>query len=155
MTQEILNYFKGDILAAETYLSKYKASTEDNPEQTLKRIANTFIAQEKVRINAALRNMDKNFDNLSDKGKNYINKILGDHTFLENHINSLFSNFKYVVPGGSVLENAGLQNYSSLSNCFVIEQPQDSYASIMKNREYSIQLMKRRKLMRHYIVIYK
>ena len=39
--------------------------------------------------------------------------------------------FKYIIPGGSVMSGCGTGALVSLSNCFVIGSPKDSYAEIM------------------------
>ena len=62
----------------------------------------------------------------------------------EEEIYELFKNFKYVIPGGSVMAGLGTGSLVSLSNCFVLGSPKDSYASIMKVRNQQVQLMKRR-----------
>lgn len=53
--------------------------------------------------------------------------------------------FKYIIPQGSPM--AGIGNpfqFMSLSNCFVVHNPYDSYAGIMKTDEQLAFLMKRR-----------
>ena len=62
----------------------------------------------------------------------------------EEAIYQLFKDFKYIIPGGSVMSGAGTGQLVSLSNCFVIGSPKDSYAEIMKTRSQQAQLMKRR-----------
>jgi ribonucleoside-diphosphate reductase alpha chain len=60
-------------------------------------------------------------------------------------IYELFKDFKYVIPGGSMLYGIGnTHSFSSLGNCFVIGDTTDSYGSICKIDEEQIQLMKRR-----------
>lgn len=57
----------------------------------------------------------------------------------------LLANFKYIVPQGSIMASAGRTDIvTSLSNCFVVGQPEDSYGGIMKKDEQLAQLMKRR-----------
>ena len=54
-------------------------------------------------------------------------------------------NFKYLIPQGSPM--AGIGNpfqFMSLSNCFVVHNPYDSYAGIMRTDEQLAFLMKRR-----------
>jgi len=63
----------------------------------------------------------------------------------EEEIYELFKGFKYLVPGGS--QESGIGNdltKTSLSNCFVIDSPIDSYGGIYRTDEEQVQLMKRR-----------
>lgn len=62
----------------------------------------------------------------------------------EDEIYNLFKNFKYIIPAGSVMSGLGTGNLVSLSNCFVLDSPKDSYSSIMMTRLYQAELMKRR-----------
>jgi ribonucleoside-diphosphate reductase alpha chain len=56
-----------------------------------------------------------------------------------------FDHFKYIVPQGSIMSNLGNDFvFGSLSNCFVIASPEDSYGGIMRADEELVQLMKRR-----------
>lgn len=125
--EEVLNsclkYFNNDKLAASTFLSKYsmrdKNSFEENPDDMHHRLAKEYARIEK--------------------------RFGGEHQLSEDEIYNLFEHFKYIVPGGSVMSGLGNPNYiGSLSNCFVAGQPEDSYASIMKYRDYQVELMKRR-----------
>lgn len=60
-------------------------------------------------------------------------------------IMELFHHFKYVIPQGSIMATLGKPyKIASLSNCFVVGQPYDSYSGIMKKDEELVQLMKRR-----------
>jgi ribonucleoside-diphosphate reductase alpha chain len=63
----------------------------------------------------------------------------------EDEIYSLFEDFKYVVPQGSPMSGVG-NNFQiqSLSNCFVIASPEDSYGGILKTDQEQVQIMKRR-----------
>ena len=65
-------------------------------------------------------------------------------SFSEDYIYSLFKDFKYVIPGGSIMASLGSYSTNSLSNCFVIDSPKDNYTSIMETRTHQIHLMKRR-----------
>lgn len=111
-----LEYFNGDELAATTWRNKYAAEGEENPDDTHRRMAKEFARIE----------------------QKY------PHPMSEEEIYELFKNFKYVIPGGSVMAGLGTGSLVSLSNCFVLGNPKDSYASIMKVRNQQVQLMKRR-----------
>lgn len=121
---ELIKYFKGDEFAASTWLNKYALKDkngnviEKTPDDMHRRLAKEF---------ARIENSYNDIDKMS-----------------EDDIFELFKDFKYVIPGGSVLSGLGNNKPVSLSNCFVIDSPKDSYDSIMKTRNYQCQLMKRR-----------
>lgn len=54
------------------------------------------------------------------------------------------SEFNNIVPQGSVMAVLGTDIVGSLSNCFVIGQPYDSYSGILHKDEELVSLMKRR-----------
>ena len=62
----------------------------------------------------------------------------------EEKIYQLFKNFKYVVPQGSIMATLGNNFIGSLSNCFVVGQPVDSYGGILEKDEELVHLMRRR-----------
>ena len=117
-------YFKGDDLAANVFVSKYAVTDdegnflESTPEDMHKR-----MSEEYARI-------EVNFG--------------GENKLSKEEIFDLFKDWT-IIPGGSVMNGLGNPFYvGSLSNCFVAPPPADSYSSIMKNREILVQLMKRR-----------
>ena len=118
MNKELLDYFKGDELAASTWENKYKFEDEKTPLDMYKRLAKEFSRIES-------------------------NYYKDDFIYDENSIENAFKNM-YIIPGGSILANCGTGKPVSLSNCFVIESPKDSYSSIMKCRDFQVELMKRR-----------
>lgn len=68
-----------------------------------------------------------------------------NNSLKEEEIYELFKDFKYVIPGGSILYGCGNKHsHTSLGNCFVIGDSTDSYGSILKIDEEQAQLMKRR-----------
>lgn len=127
-----LEYFKGDELAASTWRNKYAADREQTPDDTHRRLAREFGRIEN-NYNWKVRDRMK----LSNYG--YQRDVLTDDSIYE-----LFKDFKYIIPGGSVMSGCGTGALVSLSNCFVIGSPKDSYAEIMKTRSQQAQLMKRR-----------
>lgn len=130
-----LEYFKGDGLAASTWRNKYAAEGEQTPDDTHKRLAKEFA---RVESNYNWKsNIDRAFSNLSNYG--YVRPQLDEEAIYQ-----LFKDFKYIIPGGSVMSGCGTGALVSLSNCFVIGSPKDSYAEIMKTRSQQAQLMKRR-----------
>lgn len=120
----LIQYFKGDELASKVWLDKYALRDsnnnvlEESPQQMHIRMAKEF-----ARIEA---------------------KYGGKRALTEDKILKYFNNFKYIIPGGSVMAVLGSPMIGSLSNCFVIGQPEDSYSGIMKLREEQAHLMKRR-----------
>lgn len=129
-----LEYFKGDELAASTWRNKYAADREQTPDDTHRRLAREFARVESnydwhMSTNKALK--------LSNYG--YQRPQLDEEAIYQ-----LFKDFKYIIPGGSVMSGCGTGALVSLSNCFVIGSPKDSYAEIMKTRSQQAQLMKRR-----------
>ena len=107
-----------------------------------RRMAKQFARIEKDYYYKALDkgkdNYNTNKSNLSEYGK-YVNYLT------EESIYQLFKNFKSVIPGGSVMSMLGNPyQIGSMSNCFVIGQPEDSYSGIMFKRGEQVQLMKRR-----------
>lgn len=130
-----LEYFKGDELAASTWRNKYAAEKEQTPDDTHRRLAREFArVEDNYRWKGVI---DKVFSDLSNYGYQRPNLD-------EEAIYQLFKDFKYIIPGGSVMSGAGTGQLVSLSNCFVIGSPKDSYAEIMKTRSQQAQLMKRR-----------
>ena len=127
-----LEYFKGDELAASTWRNKYAAEGEQTPDDTHWRMAEEF-----ARIESKYQWNESNRMKLSNYG--YQRAWLNSRDIYE-----LFKDFKYIIPGGSVMSGCGTGALVSLSNCFVIGSPKDSYAEIMKTRSQQAQLMKRR-----------
>ena len=111
-------YFNGDELAASVWKSKYAAEGELTPDDTHRRLAKEFARKIKER----------------EQGSPYT----------EERIYELFKNFRFIVPQGSVMSILGTGTIASLSNCFVIGQPKDSYSGILYKDEQLVQLMKRR-----------
>ena len=122
--QLALEYFAGDELAAKVFLDKY--TLRDNQQNLLeatpmhmhRRIASEFARIEK-----------KKFSN----------------PMSEEQIFGLLDGFKYIIPQGSPMFGIG-NNYQliSLSNCYVVDSPKDSYGGIMKIDEELAQISKRR-----------
>lgn len=131
-----LEYFKGDELAASTWRNKYAADREQTPDDTHRRLAREFA---RVESNYYWRSdVDRAFfSKLSNYG--YVRPQLDEESIYQ-----LFKDFKYIIPGGSVMSGCGTGALVSLSNCFVIGSPKDSYSEIMKTRSQQAQLMKRR-----------
>ena len=140
MTEELLNYFNGDELAASTWLNKYAKRdehgniVEQTPADMHKRMAKEFARIEKQYNDNALPFDQEKFSKHYHKRK----------PLTEKRIFELFNKFKYVIPAGSVMAGLGADKPVSLSNCFVLPSPEDSYSSIMMTRLNQAELMKRR-----------
>ena len=140
MTEELLNYFNGDELAASTWLNKYAKRdehgniVEQTPADMHRRMAKEFARIEKQYDDNALSFDQEKFSKHYHKRK----------PLTEKRIFELFNKFKYVIPAGSVMAGLGADKPVSLSNCFVLPSPEDSYSSIMMTRLNQAELMKRR-----------
>ena len=143
MGSKLLNYFNGDELAANVWQGKYAQEGEETPNDMHKRLAKEFAKVEfNYQLTEPLKNSDlkthkDRIEKLSKYGK--IRKNLD-----EEDIYNFFKDFKYIIPQGSIMSQLGAKSIGSLSNCFVIGQPEDSYGGIFQKDEEMAQLMKRR-----------
>lgn len=136
-----IEYFKGDELAASTWLKKYALKDDDavfekTPSDMHKRMAKLFFEVEDRYI---AQESHCNKLTLSEYG--YNRKPLTEERIFE-----LFDKFKYVIPAGSVMSGLGSDMPVSLSNCYVVTLQSDDLDSIFKICNEQSQLMKRRKL---------
>lgn len=137
MTDKLLRYFNGDELAAGVWLSKYAIEGEETPDDMHKRMAKEFARVEnKYQTNEPQNGHDKWLD-ISDYGATR-------KGLTEESIYNLFKDFKYIIPQGSIMSQLGAPSIGSLSNCFVIGEPENSYGGIFQKDEEMVQLMKRR-----------
>lgn len=118
-----LRYFNGEPLPADTFLSKYALRDlsnnllESNPDQMHWRMAKEFARIETGKFK---------------------------EPYSAEFIYELFKDFGYIIPQGSPMYGIGNPRAISLSNCFVISCPDDSYSSIHKTDEELTQISKRR-----------
>ena len=118
-----LEYFNGNSLQSEVWVNKYALKDADgniyekNPDDMHKRISGEL-------------------SRIEDKYPNPVS---------EDKIYGLLKNFKYIIPAGSPMAGIGndLQTVS-LSNCYVIDNSNDSYGGIFLADQEQAQLMKRR-----------
>lgn len=117
-------YFNQDELAAKVFLDKYSLRDneqnilEPTPREMHRRIASEFARIEKSKFKKPIT---------------------------EDEIFSLLDGFKYIIPQGSPMFGIGNRyQLVSLSNCYVVEAPQDSYGGILKTDEELAQISKRR-----------
>ena len=118
-----VEYFDGDTLAADVWVTKYALRDADEhyyeltPTDMHRRIAREFARIE----------------------QKYPNPMSEDEIF------NLLDKFKYLIPQGSPMSGIGNDyQMQSLSNCFVIPPPADSYGSILLADQRQAQIMKRR-----------
>lgn len=123
-------YFNGDSLAADVWVKKYALRdnegnlVEKTPDDMHKRLAREF-----ARIEAKYPNP------MSENEIYDLLKKTGD----------LDLGMGYIVPQGSPMSAIGNPyKLQSLSNCFVIESPSDSYGGILFADQEQAQIMKRR-----------
>lgn len=128
-------YFAGDELALHAWISKYRLGDE-SLDEFFERIASEFARLDTFVGKATNLPSDK-LDALSGYGKS----IVGNDPFARFY--HLFYNFKYIIPGGSVLAGIGSGKPVSLSNCFVIPT-NDSIEDIFKTASNMSQIYKRR-----------
>lgn len=139
--QACLKYFDGDELACSVWMSKYALKIGDDeflektPEQMHRRMAKEFARIEErntITLPPLL------LEQLSDYGKQ--RPHLNEETIF-----SLFDQFRFVIPQGSVMAALGNhQMIASLSNCVVLPAVYDSYGGIFRTDEQLAQLFKRR-----------
>ena len=119
-----LAYFNGDELATNVFITKYCLRNEKGvflertPDDMHRRMASEFARIEKKFIGPSLT---------------------------EEEIFAYLENFKYIVPQGSPMMGIGNDYVNvSLSNCVVVNNPQDSVSSIMDAGKDLANLFKRR-----------
>ena len=140
MDDKLLKYFHGDDFAASTWENKYALRKdgeliEHSPDEMHMRLANKFAdIERRYRISYSPYTSDHYKRIYAD-----MHKGLDYETIYE-----LFKNFEYIIPAGSVMSGLGSEKPVSLSNCFVLPSPKDSYPSIMETRMKQVELMKRR-----------
>lgn len=133
-------YFKGDELAATTWMNKYALrDTEGRFVEASPVAMHRRMAREFARIEASYAPVDGDRRaQLSPYGRSR-------ERLDEERIFNLLDGFRDVVPQGSVMASLGdPYRLASLSNCVVIPPPVDSYAGIFHNDEQLAQLFKRR-----------
>lgn len=120
---ESLDYFAGNKIAASVFVGKYALKDESGAIlESTPRAMHHRLAKEFARIESKYPN-----------------------ALSEEEIFGYLDEFKYIIPQGSPM--AGIGNpyqIMSISNCFVIESPYDSYGGILKTDQEQAQIMKRR-----------
>lgn len=136
----LLGYFDGDEMASSVWYKKYALrdeegnALENTPTDMHMRMAKYFAKVEEM-FSEEEAKADKKL--LSEYGQR-MPKMDADRIF------TLFDKFKKVVPGGSVMSGLGHKQPVSLSNCWVIDGPNDSIDDIFRVCNEQSQLFKRR-----------
>ena len=130
----LLDYYRGDALPASAWTDKYKQPGEVTPTDMHIRMAREF-ARKIEETNSIEFYGDP--ESLSSYGKN------GEPLNL-NKVFDLFKDYKHIIPQGSIMSMLGSDKIGSLSNCFVVGQPADSYGGVFEKDHQLAQLMKRR-----------
>jgi ribonucleoside-diphosphate reductase alpha chain len=139
---ESLNWFDGDELAAGVFVGKYALRDcegnllEKTPEDMFRRLAKEFarIEQKYCRVTNQTTNTLKTLSEVD---------VYNHLCEFDDHLNRVV--FGQVVAQGSPMTGIGNDHkLLSLSNCFVIEAPYDSYAGILHADQEQAQIMKRR-----------
>ena len=119
-----LDYFNGEELSAKVFVDKY--ALRNNENEILEKTPNEMH-----------RRLAKEFARIESKK---FKKPLSEET-----IYNLFKNYGTIIPQGSPIYGIGNPyQYISISNCFVLESPKDSYGGLLKTDEELIQISKRR-----------
>lgn len=121
--EKSLEYFNGDELATSSFIKKY----------ALKNSNGQYL---EVTPNDMHSRLAKEFYRIEQK---YNNPLDYDTIY------KTLENFKYIVPGGSVMYGAGNNYvYTSLSNCVVVDSPSDDISGIMETGKQMANLYKYR-----------
>lgn len=116
-------YFDGSDLSARAFTDKYALRNEQDelievtPDDMHRRIAKEFVRIEKGKFKTPLS---------------------------EEKIYLLLKDFHYIIPQGSPMYGIGNPKSVSLSNCYVLESPIDSYGGIFNTDQQIAQTSKRR-----------
>jgi len=122
-SEAALAYFDGDSLAANVWVTKYALQDQDG----------CYLEKTPVDMH---RRLARQFARIEAKYPNPMS---------ESEIFALLDGFKRIVPQGSPMSGIGNDNkIQSISNCFVIASPHDSYGGILWTDQEQVQIMKRR-----------
>lgn len=127
-------YFNDDTLAFDSWKSKYQHNNE-SLDEFFERITFEFVRLDNFKNTSHFSKEE--LDLLSEYGRSRV-KLDRHKQFLD-----LFKNFKYIIPGGSVLSGVGSDKPVSLSNCFVV-QTDDSVGPIFDAAKDMAEIYKRR-----------
>jgi len=121
------DYFDGDRLATNVFMTKYCMRNKEGE----------YVEKTPDDMH---RRLSAEFARIEDSFRNQESSALG-----EEEIYSYLKDFKYIVPQGSPMMGIGNDYVNvSLSNCVVVESPQDNISSIMDSGKDLANLFKRR-----------
>jgi ribonucleoside-diphosphate reductase alpha chain len=154
MTKQLLDYFNNDELSSSVWLGKYALKdgeqkiVETTPTNMHRRMANELARLEYAYAHSDRAKLDK-FNiagNLSPIGREIsMENYYSTEEELADLIFSYLDRFKWIIPQGSIMSALGNKfKLQSLSNCFVVPAPYDSYGGIFKTDQEIAQLEKRR-----------
>jgi ribonucleotide reductase alpha subunit len=139
-----LSFFKGDQLATDVFVEKYALRNKNNEYLELTPAdSNMRLAKEFARIESKYTNgltVEEIYSFLSKLD----DKLISSESTLD-QLHDACIGYGSIIPQGS--PQAAIGNpfqYQSLSNCFVIESPADSYGGILFTDQQQAQIMKRR-----------
>ena len=140
MRNKVLDYFNQDNLATDVFISKYSLNKQEVPDEMHERLAEDFARIEEKYHDIYLT---KDIKALSDYGQRRF-KTDNFSSVIKGKIVSLFNHFDFIIPGGSVMQGLGSGKPVSLSNCFVLQSPEDTIESIFNTARDAAQIYKRR-----------
>jgi len=140
MTEKLLQYFNYDELSASVWEGKYALKNEKGEVvETTPYDMHLRMAKELARTEKKIIKDLSNIKALSDMAKSL--PISLDTEFILYYLDK----FKWIIPQGSIMSGLGNKyKIQSLSNCFTIPSPVDSYGGIFKTDQEIAQLEKRR-----------
>ena len=129
MDKKLLDYYAGDEFPAGVWKGKYSMKSEITPKDMHWR-----MTYELSNIEHDYWSKDKLHKDLSKFGKELYKKLGSSNPdTIDEWIFSYLDKFKYIIPQGSIMTMLGnTSTIGSLSNCFVIPPPLDSYGGIFK-----------------------
>jgi len=130
-----LKYFNNDELATTTWIKKYCLKDENKnlceltPDDSHRRYAKEFA---RIEFNYFQKIDKTKYELLSDTGKKRFDKLKNATLEeLEEHFYFYLKGYRYIIPGGSIMENLGTNSPTSISNCFVVDAVEDSIEDIL------------------------
>lgn len=143
MNDKLREYYNGDELAPSVWLGKY--GLKDDKQQVVEETPTDMhwrMAKEIARKEDENRRKTDIPEGLSEFG----HKLEAKNTYVDSYpIFQYFDRFKHIIPQGSIMSALGNKfKIQSLSNCFVVPAPLDSYGGIFKTDQEIAQLEKRR-----------
>jgi ribonucleoside-diphosphate reductase alpha chain len=146
-----LEYFGGDELATDAFITKYALRDGERLFELTPRDMHLRLAREFARIEAKYPNPMSAQEILCLLAEVDLERMFRDVGTREPNDLSLEQLSQYdigygsVVPQGSPMAAIGdRMRFQSLSNCFVVDAPWDSYGGIFRTDEEGAQIMKRR-----------